>query len=204
MHVTVASGSLELMDERTAAAAQQGPGVQQHLARGLHGPGVCIMSASMQGASALLQSYPQTTAVSFTVLSAGVESAHHGVLLSTQGVGTTSGNNGMHSDLNSSGTSRAPAPPSPLRSPSPQISLLQAATSAAFAVDFTSKPQDGSADAVVGVRLAPSYVTFAAGAVAEVVSFFETEQAVDMVTLQVGLIRITLTQKECVRADPSI
>ncbi|GLI59141.1 hypothetical protein VaNZ11_000966, partial [Volvox africanus] len=55
----------------------------------------------------------------------------------------------------------------------------------AFMLDFVRHPQDGSADATLSVRLAPSYVTYNPAAVAAVGAFFSTEQHIGFENLQV-------------------
>ena len=68
--------------------------------------------------------------------------------------------------------------------------------------------QDGSADAVVSVRLAPSYVTYNGAALRAVGAFFSSSQQLGIGTLQVGHTRWcagcvqTLTASTAVSARP--
>ncbi|KAG1659488.1 hypothetical protein FOA52_005351 [Chlamydomonas sp. UWO 241] len=57
----------------------------------------------------------------------------------------------------------------------------------AFAMSFVSKPQDGSADAVVDLNIAPSFATYSPGAVSGITGFFapvEGTQGLQLTTLQ--------------------
>ncbi|GFR52305.1 hypothetical protein Agub_g14842, partial [Astrephomene gubernaculifera] len=54
----------------------------------------------------------------------------------------------------------------------------------AFLLDFTRRPQDGAADAVVSLRLAPSYLTYNAAALRCVAAFFASDKQLQVGTLQ--------------------
>jgi hypothetical protein len=110
-----------------------------------------------------LASYPSSMALALRVGWAGVE-GEAGTLLCTGSLGAPP----------VEGEAAAPTEPSSAASSS----------GGAFALDLTQRPADGSADAVVSVGLAPSYLSYDARVVSAVSAFFASDTQLGLSALQ--------------------
>ena len=62
----------------------------------------------------------------------------------------------------------------------------------AMEVELVQAPQDGSADTIVKLVLAPSYITYHAATVQRLVDFFHTEQVYHSALSALGSLALTL------------
>lgn len=170
------------------------------------GPAVVVARASLERLGAELRMFPSTTAVSLRIGAAGVDSPHgrlfeSGVLSSAAAAAaaaaaaTAAGTTGAGPSPTAAAAA-AHAPVGPLTAAlqaaiagqaaaGPGVKLLPAHRHA-LTLDFTKAPQDGAADAVVTLFVAPSFVTYNAQALAEVQAFLTPQRSRELVALQVG------------------
>ncbi|KFM29234.1 Vacuolar protein sorting-associated protein 13A [Auxenochlorella protothecoides] len=140
-----------------------------------------VLRGGLDGIALELRKFPKTLAVGLRVAAMGVDSPE-GVFVRT-GRGLSAGTGGEGAEGAGSGEAGADGaeaggavadetPPPPEEE--------------ALTVTFVHAPQDGSADAEVGVVLRPSYVHYSAPTVARVAAFFRAPEALDFSNLQLA------------------
>ncbi|RMZ56118.1 hypothetical protein APUTEX25_004542, partial [Auxenochlorella protothecoides] len=140
-----------------------------------------VLRGGLDGIALELRKFPKTLAVGLRVAAMGVDSPE-GVFVRT-GRGLSAGTGGEGAGGAGSGEAGADGaeaggavadetPPPPEEE--------------ALTVTFVHAPQDGSADAEVGVVLRPSYVHYSAPTVARVAAFFRAPEALDFSNLQLA------------------
>lgn len=170
----------------------------------LHPSDICVdLCVDLCAFECQVLSYPKALGVAVSVGHASIASARGGTLFSTAA-----------STLLASRTRPEPPPPSapapapapsdgPLIAPWDQPSVPAAAAAAAaitallppqeqpqaaFLLDFVSQPQDGSADAVLELLIAPSFVSYSPSALTSIRAFFARSggsEGLQLTTLQV-------------------
>lgn len=141
---------------------------------------VIVMDASMDRLWVQVRTYPKTVAAAVRVGAAGVGSPH-GRLLST---GLIAPHSHPHIGMGTKpGSEGGGIPPSrSLSSPALTLNTGEAGAGAggadshpcALALDITKAPQDGSADIVARLLIAPSFATYVPAALNAVHAFFAT------------------------------
>ncbi|KAK9819963.1 hypothetical protein WJX72_004515 [[Myrmecia] bisecta] len=125
-----------------------------------------VVRGGLEGISCTLKKYPVSTAVQLAVQAVGIV-APEGTLLRTgadlRRLVSTTNLPGLDAEAESA--------------------ISEAAPQQALDVMFVSKPQDGSADAVLHLTLSPSYVTYNAATIDRIHKFFQTDEVVDLSAL---------------------
>lgn len=180
----------------STAHAQAGP---TEPSAGNSEPGV-VVDASLQCLVLQARMYPRSLGVAMRVGAAGVSSPQ-GQLFNTGVITSQQAQEGMGVSLSGSGTGTLGLDPcllQPLQLNLPGVGAAgsaptsldgapsQAGPSCALALDFTQAPQDNSADAVVQLLVAPSYVTYVPAAFDAISNFFSPPGAAsrELVALQ--------------------
>ncbi|KAL6781279.1 hypothetical protein ACKKBG_A10495 [Auxenochlorella protothecoides x Auxenochlorella symbiontica] len=140
-----------------------------------------VLRGGLDGIALELRKFPKTLAVGLRVAAMGVDSPEGVFVRTGRGLSTGTGGEGAggagsgEAGADGAEAGGAVADENP---PPPEEEALT--------VTFVHAPQDGSADAEVGVVLRPSYVHYSAPTVARVAAFFRAPEALDFSNLQLA------------------